>query len=137
MGMKLLKGYNLWILIVCLLANIFVVHAQYQTGGGSYNNYSSGSSSQMGYDGQGRQMRSSKKDSLQHRDALADSITIFFKYFDSTRVRYFDSSLNDFSKKLRLPFWYNYMGNLGSATKSIIFNSHIQFYLTANQKWFF
>jgi len=59
----------------------------------------SSSSSAIQYDSQGRPIRAQKGgDSLQHRDRYADSITIFYRYFDSTRIRKLDSSLNDFFK---------------------------------------
>ena len=120
--MKLLRGYNLWLLICCLFTNVVISYAQYpSTGSSSTVNYNSGNS-QVSYDSQGRPIRAAKKDSLQHRDAFADSITIFFKYFDSTRIRTFDSSLNDFSKKLKQPYWYSYLGNFGTAAKSLLFN---------------
>ncbi|MFY9465251.1 MAG: hypothetical protein WAP48_09170, partial [Sediminibacterium sp.] len=48
----------------------------------------------------------SKKDSLQKRDFLADSITIFYRYFDSTRNRTLDSSINDFTTRFPLPYSY-------------------------------
>jgi hypothetical protein len=96
--------------------------AQYTSGNLSNLNYGQSGYSQNNYNNQGQQGRGTKKDSLQHRDALADSITIFFKYFDSTRLRTFDSSLNDFSKKLRQPYWFNYMGNFGTAATSLLFN---------------
>lgn len=65
---------------------------------------------------------SSKGDTLQHRDPYADSITIFFKYFDSTKNHNLDIPLNDFSKRLGLPYYYNTLGNFGTAATSMIFN---------------
>ena len=62
------------------------------------------------------------KDSLKHRTGLEDSITINFRYLDSSRYQKFDSSINDFSKKFLIPANYLYLGNTGSATKSLLFS---------------
>lgn len=63
-----------------------------------------------------------KKDSLQKRDFLADSITIFYRYFDSTRNRILDSSINDFTTRFPLPSSYYHLGNYGTAANSFLFN---------------
>lgn len=74
------------------------------------------------YDSQGRPIRKNTgNDSLTHRNPLEDSITIFFRYFDSTRIRHLDSSINDFNKRFPLPFYYVDLGNLGSAAHSLLF----------------
>jgi len=62
------------------------------------------------------------KDSLKHRTGLEDSITINFRYLDSSRYQKFDSSINDFSRKFLIPANYLYLGNTGSATKSLLFS---------------
>jgi hypothetical protein len=61
------------------------------------------------------------KDSLKHRTGLEDSITISFRYLDSSRYQKFDSSINDFSKRFLLPADYIFLGNTGSAAKSLRF----------------
>jgi len=79
----------------------------------------------VSYDSQGRPRNNSnavKKDSLQHRDRFADSITIYYRYYDSTRNRTLDSSINDFTTRFPQPYWYINMGNLGSAAKSLLFS---------------
>jgi hypothetical protein len=43
------------------------------------------------------------KDSLKHRTGLEDSITINFRYMDSSRYQKFDSSINDFTKRFLIP----------------------------------
>ena len=65
---------------------------------------------------------SSKKDSLQKRDRFADSITIFYRYFDSTRNRIIDSSINDFTTRFPQPYFYHNLGNYGTAAQSLLFN---------------
>lgn len=62
------------------------------------------------------------KDSLQRRDANEDSITITFKYFDSTRTNRLDSSVADMPKIFPLRATDIYLGNIGSATRSVLFS---------------
>lgn len=84
---------------------------------------SSSNTSNIAYDNQGRPIRkNSKNDSLQHRDRYADSITIFYRYYDSTRNRILDSSINDFTTRFPLPYYYHTLGNYGTAAQSFIFN---------------
>ncbi|WP_084799838.1 putative porin [Sediminibacterium salmoneum] len=66
--------------------------------------------------------RKSKMDSLQKRDLYADSITIFYKSFDSTRNRALDSSINDFTTRFPMPFTHYHLGNFGTAARSMLFN---------------
>lgn len=63
------------------------------------------------------------KDTLgfQHRDDLADSITISFKYLDSLGKSTLDSSINDFGKVNSLPSYYISLGNNGNAAFPILF----------------
>ena len=74
------------------------------------------------YDSRGKLV---KKDStnqeLQHRDAFADSITITYKYWDSTRTNKIDSSIDDFFSRYPVPWYYNDVGNFGSAAHSLLF----------------
>ena len=51
-----------------------------------------------------------------------DSITIFYKYFDSSRLRKLDSSINDFTTRFPLPYYYHHLGNYGTAAQSFFFN---------------
>lgn len=64
---------------------------------------------------------SSKADSLQHRTGLEDSITIRFRFLDSTRMQNFDSSILDFSQRIHVPWHFNHLGNLGTAAENRIF----------------
>jgi hypothetical protein len=61
-------------------------------------------------------------DSLGHRTGLEDSITITFRYLDTSRYRGFDSSFDDFSKRIPIPADYAFLGNMGNAAHSLIFN---------------
>ena len=84
------------------------------------------SSSMSSFSSQGGNQQKTKKDSLQHRDDLKDSITISYKYFDSSRSHSLDSSINDFTKKLPLPYYYNHIGNYGSAAYSLLFQPNVK-----------
>ncbi len=78
----------------------------------------------VSYDSQGRPIRKQRSgnDSLKHRDPLEDSITISFRYFDSTRIRKFDSSISDFRSRYPFPWYYQDMGNDGTAARSLLFS---------------
>lgn len=110
------------------MANAISAHAQYPSNpSGRYNGYSTGAQTQ--YDQNGRPLSGSQKpkqDSIEHRDKYADSITIFYKYFDSTRIRTIDSSINDFSKRIKQPYWLNTLGNYGTATNSLLFQPYMK-----------
>lgn len=60
-------------------------------------------------------------DSLVHRDPNADSITISYRFFDSTRSRKLDSSISDWYSRFPVPATYDYLGNFGAATHSLLF----------------
>jgi hypothetical protein len=79
----------------------------------------------VGTDGRGRPVNpnKSKTDSLKRRDPLEDSITIYYRVFDSSRIRYMDSSINDFSKRFPLPYYTVHNGNLGNAARSYLFTA--------------
>lgn len=61
-------------------------------------------------------------DSLGHRNKLEDSITISFRYLDSSRINKLDSSVNDFTTKYPVPATNIYLGNTGTASRSILFS---------------
>jgi hypothetical protein len=76
-------------------------------------------------DNQGRPMGNTKMqggDSLQQRDSNEDSITIYYRMFDSSRVRFLDSSISDFYSRFALPMDYLYLNQLAGAAKSVVFN---------------
>src|SRR5580765_6474082 len=56
---------------------------------------------------------------LQHR--VEDTININYRFLDSTRLRKFDSSVYDFRKKVPLQATYIDMGNVGTASRNLIF----------------
>ncbi len=63
----------------------------------------------------------SSGDSLQRRDKFEDSITINFRFLDSSRNSVFDSSISDYSTRFPIPPTHIYLGNPGTATQSILF----------------
>src|SRR4051812_42513884 len=66
---------------------------------------------------------SSGQDSLKHRTGLEDSITITYRYLDTSRYLRFDSSINDFSRRFPIPPHYITLGNTGSASRSLLFGA--------------
>ncbi len=64
-----------------------------------------------------------KQDTIgfEHRDDLKDSISISYKFLDSSTRKTIDSSVNDFDKYFSVPSSYQYLGNNGAAAFSLIF----------------
>jgi hypothetical protein len=60
-------------------------------------------------------------DTLRRRDNNEDSITIRYYYLDSTRAFTFDSSIRDFTLRFPIPATHIYLGNTGTATRSLLF----------------
>ncbi|HJU46316.1 MAG TPA: putative porin [Chitinophagaceae bacterium] len=60
-------------------------------------------------------------DTLTHRTGMEDSITLRFRYLDSSRYRPMDSLIDDFSKRFPIPADHIFLGNTGSASRSILF----------------
>lgn len=90
---------------------------------------SNNAASQIQYDRNGVAIPASRtagNDSLKHRDNTTDSITIFFRYFDSTRTRFIDSSIRDINDRLPLPAHYINLGNYGTAAKSLLFRPNLK-----------
>ncbi|MDB5199044.1 MAG: hypothetical protein JWO92_1007 [Chitinophagaceae bacterium] len=58
---------------------------------------------------------------FKHRDDLADSITISYRYLDTLRSIRLDSSINDFNKFFSVPAHYVTLGNNGSAGYPVLF----------------
>jgi hypothetical protein len=65
---------------------------------------------------------SSGTDSLHHRNRNEDSVTIDYRYLDSARHFKLDSSVNDFTTRWPIPSTNIYLGNLGTASRSILFD---------------
>jgi len=93
-------------------------------------NRSGSATTQPRYDAQGHIIPNSApqkgQDSLKHRNNTDDSITIHYRYFDSGTIRNLDSSINDFTARYPVPAYYVTLGNLGSATHSLLFNPYLK-----------
>src|SRR5690606_33840025 len=83
---------------------------------------SSGRLKQMG----GAMRGGASTDSLKRRDKNEDSITIRFRYIDSTRQYMLDSSIADFTGRFHIPATHVYLGNNGTAARSILFSPGLQ-----------
>jgi hypothetical protein len=59
-------------------------------------------------------------DSLQHR--VDDTITINYRYLDSSRLLKLDSSVYDFYQRYPIPPTYIDLGNLGNAARDLVFH---------------
>lgn len=106
------------LLLSMLLAGLFV-NAQ-------RNATSNSSESSIQRDSKGRPIGAGSKmkggDSLQQRNNNEDSITIFYRMYDSSKIYRIDSSVNDYTRRFPLPAQNLYLGNLGSPTHSLIFS---------------
>jgi hypothetical protein len=68
----------------------------------------------------------STTDSLRHRNRNEDSVTIYYRYLDSSRHYKLDSSINDFTSRFPIPSTNIHLGNLGNASKSILFRPNLE-----------
>lgn len=118
--MRLLLARNILTWLFLLLLGNSVLQAQTRLR--QANNLNT-NTTPITYDSQGRPMKKNTgNDSLQRRDRNADSITIFYKFFDSSRLRTLDSSINDFTTRFPLPYYYHTLGNYSTASQSFFFN---------------
>ncbi len=111
---------NILVVVMLLLAAYPYLLAQNtQRNMGNIQN----ANSNVTYDSQGRMVRKNKgNDSLQRRNLHEDSITIFYHYYDSSRLHTLDSSINDFTNRFPMPWHYYTLGNHGTAAQSFFFN---------------
>jgi hypothetical protein len=72
--------------------------------------------------GIGRSGGQGETDSLRHRNKLEDSITISYRYLDSAGTYKLDSSIGDFTRRFPVPATHIYLGNLGNASRSLLFS---------------
>lgn len=75
-----------------------------------------------GMGGGGMRGGAGTQDSLKRRDNNEDSITIWYRYLDTTVAQRLDSSIVDFYKRFPVPANYTYLGNLGLAARPLGFN---------------
>jgi hypothetical protein len=60
-------------------------------------------------------------DSFERRNRFEDSITIRYRTLDYSRSTVLDTTINDFYKRFPIPYTYHYLGNPGTAAKSILY----------------
>jgi hypothetical protein len=65
-------------------------------------------------------------DSLRNRSKEEDSISTRIYFIDSTWAYRFDSSIIDFTIRFPIPWHHQFIGNTGSATKSLLFNPRMK-----------
>lgn len=80
---------------------------------------------QQGMQG-GQGSKHGKSDSLHHRTGLEDTLTLTYRYMDSTHIYKLDTSVEDIDKFYPLPANYISLGNVGVASKPIIFTPNLQ-----------
>ncbi|MDQ6761280.1 MAG: putative porin [Bacteroidota bacterium] len=114
---KIVQQITLVVLLACIVTT---VHSQVP---GILKRRPGSSNPQSNSSNTGRQNSQQKGDTLgfKHRDDLADSITISFKYPDSLKSQHLDSSLDDFDKYYSVHANYVTLGNNGSAAFPILF----------------
>lgn len=119
--MRLPLGKSILVFFVLLQLGIGQVMAQ--SGPPTLRTGTRQQGANVAYDSQGRIIKKSAgSDSLQKRDRFADSITIYYHYYDSSKLRTLDSSINDFTTRFPLPYYYHTLGNYGTAAQSFLFN---------------
>src|SRR5688572_20298794 len=63
----------------------------------------------------------STSDSLKSRAKAEESITLRYYLLDSSRAKKLDTTISDFTYRFPIPGTHTYLGNTGSATKSLIY----------------
>ncbi len=62
-------------------------------------------------------------DSLARRDKFEDSLTISFQLLSSLQSHKLDSTISDFTKRFPIPADHIFLGNIGTATRSMLFST--------------
>lgn len=65
-------------------------------------------------------------DSMRRRNKFEDSLTIYFRYLDSAGQYKLDSSISDYTSWFPIPAHHVYIGNNGTATRSLLFNPSLE-----------
>ena len=65
-------------------------------------------------------------DSLKARNKYEDSVSLSVYYIDSTKATKPDTSVSEFTKRFPIPTSHIYLGNNGSATRSILFSPELK-----------
>ncbi len=116
MRLKLSSVTRVLLVLCCLLGSVLGLRAQNPLGNVP---------GMQGFQGGGGS-RGGKKDSLRHRTGLEDTLTLTFRYIDSTHIYKLDTSVADIDKFYPLPANYWSLGNVGTAAKSIIYAPNLK-----------
>ncbi len=65
-------------------------------------------------------------DTFGHRTGLEDSLTIRYRFLDTSRLRNFDSSITDFTRVFPTPWHHIHLGNLGNASRDLFFSPYMK-----------
>ncbi|MDI9338678.1 MAG: hypothetical protein QM539_09665 [Alphaproteobacteria bacterium] len=88
-------------------------------GAGLGGNTGSGSFNGTGANNNGnKNFVDSANQTFKKRDYLADSITIHYRYLESTKIFQLDTIINDFQRLFQVPYHYFHLGNMGTALQS-------------------
>jgi hypothetical protein len=115
--LRLIKLYSLFIIVFLFVIGILDVKAQRNGMLNSINRMGN-----MGMGGGGGAF----KDSLKHRTGMEDSASILYRFIDEERFYFQDSSVHDFTKKWPIPWSHIFLGNTGSASRSLIFSPNLE-----------
>lgn len=73
-----------------------------------------------------QQGNNSGPDSVRARNLFEDSVTVSIYYIDSTRAYRLDTSINDFTRRFPIPPTHLFLGNTGSASRSLLFSPQLK-----------
>ena len=76
--------------------------------------------------GMGGQQGKTGGDSVRARNMFEDSVTLTIYYLDSTRGYRLDTSIRDFTTRFPIPATHIFLGNTGSATRSLFFSTQLK-----------
>lgn len=113
MRLRLSSITRVWIVLILVLGGVHGLRAQ-----SSFGNLQGMTG---GAGGSGNAGNKPKKDSLKHRTGLEDTLTITYRFMDSTHVYKMDTSISDIDKWYPLPANYRSLGNVGTAAKPQVF----------------
>ena len=108
------------IIFSCILLMSVHVEGLSQKVGGRVNSMMGQMGGNTGGNVGGSKSGAKSSDSLQRRDQNADSITIYYKLYNSNDILKFDTSINDFFVHYPLNYTSYNLGNLGNAGKSYL-----------------
>lgn len=121
------KNWASSFLLLLLLQFTFVLTTEAQvrnSSRGGVGSRSGNTSSSRSRGGGNESRKKAESDSLkfEKRNFADDSVNVRFRYLDTARYSGFDSSINDYFKRVPLKSEFLYLGNNGNATRSLLFS---------------